>query len=39
MMFVWNVFATMIVRRPFELPEIKVKTATIASPTPTLAGE
>jgi cytochrome c oxidase cbb3-type subunit I len=39
MMFVWNVFATMIVRRPFELPEIKVKTATIASSTPTLAGE
>jgi cbb3-type cytochrome c oxidase subunit I len=39
MMFVWNVFATIIVRRPFELPEIKVKTSTIASPTPTLAGE
>jgi len=39
MMFVWNVFATMIVRRPFELPEMNVKTAVFPSTTPTLAGE
>ena len=39
MMFVWNVFATMIVRRPFELPEMKTKTAIFPSTTPTLAGE
>ena len=39
MMFAWNVFATIIVRRPFELPDLKTKTATLPSPIPNLAGE
>jgi cbb3-type cytochrome c oxidase subunit I len=38
-MFAYNVIATVVVRRPFELPEIKTMTATIPSLTPTLAGE
>jgi cbb3-type cytochrome c oxidase subunit I len=41
MMFVWNVFATMIVKRPFELPDMSVKTAIIPGSTTvaSLAGE
>jgi cbb3-type cytochrome c oxidase subunit I len=38
-MFAYNVFATIIVKRPFELPDLLTKTAIIPSPTPTLAGE
>ena len=38
-MFAYNVIATVVVRRPFELPEIKMMTATIPPLTPTLAGE
>jgi cbb3-type cytochrome oxidase subunit 1 len=40
-MFAYNVIATIVVRRPFELPDIKVKTAVIpaSAPAPTMAGE
>jgi len=38
-MFAWNLIATAVVRRPFELPDMKVVTATIPASTPTLAGE
>jgi hypothetical protein len=39
MMFAFNVIATIVVRRPFELPEIAEMTATIPAPAPTFAGE
>jgi cytochrome c oxidase cbb3-type subunit 1 len=32
-MFAYNVLATIIVRRPFELPDVKVKTAVMPEPT------
>jgi cbb3-type cytochrome c oxidase subunit I len=40
-MFAWNVLATIIVRRPFVLPDVQVKTAAIPDPAvmPSMAGE
>ena len=38
-MFAYNIIATAIVRRPFELPDIKVRTATVPPTTPAMAGE
>jgi len=40
-MFAYNVIATVIVRRPFELPDAKVRTATIpgSTPAPAMAEE
>jgi cbb3-type cytochrome c oxidase subunit I len=38
-MFAYNTIATMVVRRPFVLPEVKVRTAATPAPAPTMAGE
>jgi len=40
-MFAYNILATVIVRRPFELPDAKVRTATIpgSTPAPAMAEE
>ena len=39
MLFCWNVFATIIVRRPFVLPELKLRPASASVPAPIAAGE
>jgi cbb3-type cytochrome c oxidase subunit I len=38
-MFAYNVIATVVVRRPFELPDVKVRTATVPASAPAIAGE
>jgi len=37
-MFAYNVIATVVVRRPFELPDVKTVAATTPTPTPAIAG-
>lgn len=38
-MFAYNVIATAIVRRPFELPDVKIRTAKVPAPAAAMAGE
>lgn len=38
-MFAYNVLATVIVRRPFVLPDVKLSTEATPAPVPALAGE
>lgn len=38
-MFAYNIIATMVVRRPFELPDMGVRTAPMPAAAPTMAGE
>jgi cbb3-type cytochrome c oxidase subunit I len=39
MMFAYNVIATVVVRRPFELPDVKAGTVALPAPAPAMAEE